>query len=184
MASVAAVPSLIDDADFLAELDRMDTDAAPPRAAAGSAYWDQASLAEEGQGEVLVTQARTASAPDSPPRRARSAKPVRPVQLEKRAPPETPSRIDVPFRPEAPARPAQPAHRERPIAPEHVDEIGETRRTLATELMAPSVSATRYVSRRVAVATVVLCFSFGAGSAALVFQHRVSLIVALWSGSR
>jgi hypothetical protein len=55
--------------------------------------------------------------------------PLEPVRVEKRVPAETPTRIDMPFRPAEPARPVQPAPRERPSVPEHVDEIGETRRS-------------------------------------------------------
>jgi hypothetical protein len=192
MRSVDAIPSLIDDADFLAAIDKLETDPAPHEADAVSDYWEQASRVDEGEDR---SDARMQQAPGLAPRvqRTRSAEPVPPVRIEKRVRTETPSsprvgrvgdpgpdRIDTPVRPDGPARHDRPVHRERPVPPAHVDEIGQSARTRANELAAGSASLQRLVPASLVVLTVVLCYGAGAGSAALVFRDRVEQVVATW----
>ena len=190
------MPSLIDDADFLAEIDKLETGPTAFEGDAHSVYWEQASRVDEaGEGRIA---ARLPEAPASEPlvQRARSAKPVRPVQIEKRVrtgtPPSQrvgrvgdadPGRIDTPSRPEGPARQERPVHRERPVPPVHVDEIGQSALSHPTVLTTGSASQPRLVSATLAALTIVLCFTAGAGSAALVFHDRVSLIVTHWASA-
>jgi hypothetical protein len=155
------VPSLIDDAEFLAELDRMD------------------------DGSPLASEAERPVAPQNP------AAPQAPQRL----------RFEPPARPAAPPPPTTPSHPERetpprrvhdiPARPAPVEEIGTRPRTvrkIAPVFEPPpqpaaiaSVPQTRTLSTRLAALTVVLGLMVGAGSAALLFQQRVTLIVAAWS---
>jgi hypothetical protein len=187
MPRVDAVPSLIDDADFLAEIDKLETGPAPPGADADSVYWDQASSVDDAdEGRI---DARMPQAPGLVPEgeRTRSAKPVQPVRTEKRVRTETPSSPRVgrvgdpgPGRIDRPCGPEGPAHRERPVPPTHVDEIGQSTRTHARELTAGSASRPRLVPASLLMLTVVLGFSAGAGSAALVFHDRITQIAVMW----
>ena len=163
MRTAPEVPSLIDDAEFLAELDRMD------------------------DGSVVASEEERPVAPEKPaapqaPRRLRVEPPARPA-----APPRT----EAPLHPERepPPRPA----RETPRRPAPVAEIGTRPRTvrkIAPPAPEPApqpptpVAATaqpRIVPTKLAALTVVLGLMVGAGSAALLFQERVTLIVAAWS---
>jgi hypothetical protein len=180
--STAERPSLIDDADFLAELDKMENG---PGALEGdtSANWEQA-LETEASDDARVTGARPAppaAAPEPPPvRRAAPAKPARP---EKPVRPERPLRLDPParpastVRPETPDRPERPA---RPARPVHVDEIGTRERAMEAADADASGLEPRRIPAALAALTVVLCLGVGAGSAALVFHDRVAQIVVTW----
>jgi hypothetical protein len=164
------LPSLIDDADFLAELDKLETTPARPRADAHHVARPQ----EADEGRVSAPVA--AAVAPAPVRQIRSAKPVQPVRLEKPLrlePPSGPGRIESPFRPVAPARSERPAKPERPVHPGHVDEIGDVTRGVAVrqQVMVPAA---------LVALTVVLCLGVGAGSAALVFHDRVAQIAVTW----
>ena len=95
----------------------------------------------------------------------------------------------MPIRGGSTRRPARKGRRDKrglstasdPSRPVHVDEIGQSALSRATVLTTGSASQPRLVSASLAALTIVLCFTAGAGSAALVFHDRVSLIVAHWA---
>jgi hypothetical protein len=188
MSNVGEIPSLIDDVDFLAELDKLETNPAPPRSDAHSAHARHASRSDGAdQDRVFAVLPEPAPvAAGAPVRRSTlSAKPARPVPLEKPLRLETPptpgpDRIDRPFRPDAPARPERPVRVQRPVRPAHVDEIGETAQAHATGLSAVSGPQPRGVSAGLTALTIVLCLGIGAGSAAMMFHDRVAQVVATW----
>jgi len=176
MPSDAAIPSLLDNSEFLAELDKLEGDPAQPKANAISAYEKHRSRvdgADEGRLSTVLAEPR-ATAPAVGVRRSRSAKPVQPVRLEKPLRLEAPGRIENPFRPETPVRSERPVKAERPLRPVHVDEIGDTSGRAA------SVRQPLLVPALLVALTVVLCFGAGAGSAVLVFHDRVAQIAATW----
>jgi hypothetical protein len=179
MPSVAEMPSLIDDADFLAELDKLEAVPPPPELDVLSAYWNHATRVEEAGGQ-LPALTPIAVAPAPPARHTRSAKPGRPVRLEKPLRLDTPGRIEMPLRPEVPARSERPALPKRPVRPAHVDEIGKSGYTSEQHERAVSEPQPLRVPAALAALTIVLCFSAGAGSAALVFHDRVAQIAVTW----
>jgi hypothetical protein len=188
MSNVGEIPSLIDDVDFLAELDKLETNPAPARSDVHSAHAHHASRSDDAdQGRVFAVLPGPAPvAAGAPVRRSTlSAKPARPVPLEKPLRLETPpapgpGRIDRPSRPDAPARPERPVRVERPVRPAHVDEIGEIGQAHPTGLSAVSGPQPRRVSAGLTALTIVLCLGVGAGSAAMMFHDRVAQVVATW----
>jgi hypothetical protein len=194
MSSPAVVNSLIDDVHFMAELDRMESPGQSDGAFSGDGDLFESTNLEEVPAAVAATTARM---PDTPA--VHSAKPALPVRL--RRPATTPTRIETPHQPGMPerretlvqperpvqpartidperrAKPPKPIQPERPAAPPHVDEIGM--RMDAGEHGASSSTRPR-VPALLAALTIVLCFSAGAGSAALVFHERVAQITATW----
>ena len=182
MATAAELPSLIDDANFMAELDKLERDPGQPEADALSVYWEQAARVDEpGEGRLSAgALAPPGPAIELPVRPTRSGKSVRPVRVEKRLKLETPGRIEVPSRPEGPARSETSTQPKRPVRPAHADEIGRSARKRATVVTAGSTSQARLVPTSLALLTVALCFCAGAGSAALVFHDRVGQIAVTW----
>jgi hypothetical protein len=175
MPNAGQLPSLIDDAEFLAELDKLET--APARPTADAHRASRPEGADEGRASAVMP-ALAAPAPGAPVRRIRSAKPVQPVPLEKPLrfePPSGPGRIENPFRPVAPARSERPVKPERPVHPVHVDEIGDA------AVKGVAVRQQVLVPAALVALTVVLCLGAGAGSAALVFHDRVAQIVVTWA---
>jgi hypothetical protein len=171
MPNAGQLPSLIDDADFLAELDKLETTPARPRPDAHHVS------RPEGVDEDRVSAPVQAAVAPAPVRQTRSAKPVQPVRIEKPLrlePPSGPGRIENPFRPAAPARFERPAKPERPVHPGHVDEIGDAVASGVAVRQEVLVPAT------LVALTVVLCLGAGAGSAALVFHDRVAQIAVTW----
>jgi hypothetical protein len=186
MPHVSPEPSLIDDVDFLAELDKLEANPGQPRGDAHSAYARHASRSD-GADEGRESAVLPGPAPVAPVRRSTlSAKPVRPVVLETKPlrletpPTPGPGRIERPFRPDAPARPEKPVRVERPVRPAHVDEIGETGQIQATRASAVSGPQPRRAPAGLAALTIVLCLGVGAGSAAMMFHDRVAQIVLTW----
>jgi len=181
MPRVAVAPSIIDDAGFLDELDKLEGDPAQPAVDVLSAYWDHALRTDADDQHHLTTlmPEQPALAPEPMVERLRSAKPLRPVRLERPVRVETPARrdtpdrIDAPFWPQAPAEPATRVHADSPERPAHVDEIGDRD--------AASAAEPTHVPLLVAALMVVLCLGVGAGSAALVFHDRVAQIVVTWT---
>ena len=181
MPRVAVAPSIIDDAGFLDELDKLEGDPAQPAVDVLSAYWDHALRTDADDQHHLMTlmPVEPALAPEPVVERVRSAKPLRPIRLERPVRLETPARHDTPDRTEAPfwsQAPAEPAMRvqsDSPDRPAHVDEIGDRDAAPAPE--------SKHVSLPVAALMVVLCLVVGAGSAALVFHDRVAQIVVTWA---
>ena len=178
MPRVAEMPSLIDDADFLAELDKLETVPPPPDLDVLSAYWNHATRVEEAGGQ-LPALTRIAAAPAA--RHARSAKPGGPVRPEKPLRLETPGRIETPRRQEAPARSERPVQLKRPVRPAHVDEIGKIEHASVEHERAVSGPQSLRVPAALAALVVVLSFGAGAGSAALVFHDRVAQIAVAWT---
>jgi hypothetical protein len=181
--STAERPSLIDDADFLAELDKMENGPKDLEGDARSASWEQALEADATDDAPLprARPERPAAAPEPPPvRRAAPAK----AQPAKPARPERPLRLDPPARPAATVRPNAPDRPERPARPArpvHVDEIGTREQRMDAVDAVASGLEPRRIPAALAALTVVLCLGVGAGSAALVFHDRVAQIVVTWA---
>jgi hypothetical protein len=152
MRSAADLPSLIDDADFLAELDRMENGPAPPDA------------------EPAPKPAGPDKLQHSQPRR---------LKLEPPATPATPPRREAPIRPE-PETPMPPAHiaeiGDRARAPRAAVHVPAPSATVAAPIVQP-----RGVPAALAALTVVVGLTVGAGSAALLFHDRVAQIVVTWA---
>jgi hypothetical protein len=174
------MPSLIDDADFLAELDKLETVPPPPELDVLSAYWNHPGRVEE-TNDRFPALMPIAPAPAPAARHTRSAKTGRPVRLEKPLRLETPGRIEMPLRPEVPSRSESPVMPKRPVRPAHVDEIGRSAHTSEGYETAVSGPQPLRVPAVLAALTVVLCFGVGAGSAALVFHDRVAQIAVAWA---
>ena len=166
MPSPAVVTSLVDDINVMDELDNMDSQATP--------------------GGAVRSATRT--------RRVRLERPPAiPTRIEMPLQPEAPARLETLVQPERPVEPARPGDPERrvkrakpirlevPPAPGHVDEIGKGVEAREAREHAGSASRLQRVPASLAVLTIVLCFSTGAGSAALVFGGRVAQITATWA---
>jgi hypothetical protein len=187
MRTAPDVPSLIDDADFLAELDRMESGPATPDAGRAPApaedstqtepapmSWPMPEQEEPPAREPLPVRRAAASTPASP------EKPLRPQ-------PQRRLRLEPPAMPATPPRP----DREAPMRPAHIAEIGERARaprptasnaTVAqTAPVATPIAPSGRVPTMVASLTVVLGLTVGAGSAALLFHDRVAQIVVTWA---
>ena len=194
MASPAVATSLIDDINFMAELDNMESPDKP-----GGAFSIDGDLFESATGDEVpegALAARFARVPETrevqsakSARRVRTVQPATtPTRIEMPHQPGTPARLETRAQPERPVQPARPVDPERrvkpmkpirlemPGAPAHVDEIGKERAERAV-----SASSLQRVPALLAALTIVLCFSAGAGSAALVFHDRVAQITATWA---
>jgi hypothetical protein len=178
MPRVAVAPSIIDDAGFLDELDKLEGHPEPPEVDVLSAYWDHAMRTDADDQQHLP-----ALVPESPAiapvvrsvRSAKTPRPLRlgqPLRLETPVRAHTPERTDAPFWPQAPAQPAARVQSDSSARSEHVDGTGESDAALTPE--------SRRVSLSVAALMVVLCLGVGAGSAALVFHDRVAQIAVSW----
>ena len=167
MSSPAEVTSLIDDVDFMAELDNMEG--------------TEARAVQSGKRARSARLERPVRPPAIPTRIEMPLQPETPAPLETLVQPERPVQPARPVDPERRVKPARPIRLEMPAPPGHVDEIGESVEAREAEEHAVSASRLRRVPASLVALTIALCFSTGAGSAALVFHGRVAQISATWA---